>query len=568
MKKILISGIVTLLVGFLISYFANSLNKEYVDLRYTLSEKIPTKFLETSPAENVQQLVVKNNGNIAAQNIRIKINSSIEDFDILKYSISDEVKEYKSTEHFESVYPSLPPEAQFVYVFKTSGSGITKSGIEIIHSKGRAKEALAGVNQSIFSKIGEYVFYGLILFYVVFLIFFITISGRTMVIDRLESEGTYTKYNEYLNKKKPFSISQEKWESIRKKYIESKRKAGHLYVTVEEVEEQESYKILQNEKPKFVTEDEWVLLKESATKCLEDQLIYLIKTTFKYRDFESLFKLERPKYFIEKKWDNIVDEINKNFMVQNRFPNFFNDPPEELIKQIENGRPPGMQKSFWDKYRKFLQKRCFEILCGSILSFNYFDPLDYLSKYNLKLLGKDEQDKLQEVAYKIQLLGIDDISSSYHAEKFLETEKPEWIKLEDYKRLEKKANSYINLEKEIRQNEDLSEALRKIISLAPLGLKPESLTDIEWGHLQNLETKISTVAIEIEKEREELNCDKMEHEKLKDKILRQLRIVDNVLSSPESINKIEEYDNPFSKGNFENIQRVAAYLIELQQSNI
>jgi hypothetical protein len=163
-------------------------------------------------------------------------------------------------------------------------------------------------------------------------------------------------------------------------------------------------------------------------------------------------------------------------------------------------------------------------------------------------------------------LKVDDVSGLYRAEVFLETEKPKWIKSEDYKRIEEKAKAYISLDKKNKRTDYLSDALKRIVTLRPLKEKPKFLDDVDWKSLLDLENKISKIAIETMDERKKLDCEKKENEKLSKKIIHQLKIIDNMLNSPQSINKIEEYDNPFSKGNFENIQRVAAYLTELQQT--
>jgi hypothetical protein len=94
---------IPLAIGLIVAYFAFNLNKEFVDLRYTISEKIPTKYVESSTAETVQQLVVKNNGNIPAEKIQIKITGAIVEYDILKNSVSDKVGEHYSNGHFEAI---------------------------------------------------------------------------------------------------------------------------------------------------------------------------------------------------------------------------------------------------------------------------------------------------------------------------------------------------------------------------------------------------------------------------------------------------------------------------------
>lgn len=111
------------------------------------------------------------------------------------------------------------------------------------------------------------------------------------------------------------------------------------------------------------------------------------------------------------------------------------------------------------------------------------------------------------------------------------------------------------------------------VTLIPLMEKPENVNSENWKKVVELENQISVIATQIEKDKLEItkdkskiNDEKTETQKLKDKILKQLAIVDNVLNDPESINKIESYDNPFSEGNFANLQRVSEYAIQLQET--
>lgn len=557
MRQIVSSAIITLAIGLIIAYFTFNLNKEFVDLRYTISEKIPTKFIEASTAETVQQLVVKNNGNIPATKIQIKINGFIEEYDILKNSVSDVVEEHNSNRHFEAIYPSLPPNGQFSYIFKTTGGGITENNIEITHNKGRAREALASDKKSIYSKIGVYIFLALIIFYFILLIF----QVRFMAIDHLESSGNYTNYYDYLSKRKPFYVSQEKWNSIRREYIKKKIKADYLHST--DIEEQESYKILNQDKPKFITDDEWELLKENSTKCLADQLTYSIKTSSIYANLEKYFALKRPKHFPENKWQEIVKEINENFIISKKLEQRFYLSTKDIIKELEIGMPVGMSPAFWDKYKDYLKARYYEIVYRDILRESA--PITYLKEIDLSVLSKDKQETLRNLAYKIQLLRIDNVTSLYAAEKFIKNEKPGWVKQEDLEQLVEKAEAYIALEKSIRKNELLSNALGNIVNLTPLKERPEPIDSKEWERVIELESKISTIAIKIEEDKAKLETEKQETKDLKDKILKQLAIINDVLNDPESINRIEKYDNPFSEGNFANLQKVSKYASELHK---
>lgn len=337
-----------------------------------------------------------------------------------------------------------------------------------------------------------------------------------MAINNLESRGTYTNYYDYLNKKKPIYISQEKWDSIRRKYIEGKIKAEYLRTT--NIEEEENYKILNQDKPRFISEDEWELLKDKASKSLADQLTYSIKTSSSFSNLEKYFVLKKPKHFPENKWQEIVKEINENFITFQKLKKKIYLSSKDILKELELGIPSGMLPAFGDEYKEFLKDRYYESVYREIL--RNVNPLKYLKEIDLSVLNKDEQELLKDISYRIQLLGMDEISSSYEAEKFIKKDKPEWVKEKDLEKLEKKAEAYIALEKATQK---------------------------------------------IEEDKSKLESEKQTTNDLKTKILKQLSI-DDVFIDPKSIKKIENYDNPFSEGNFANLQKISKFIIELKKT--
>ncbi|WP_282145756.1 hypothetical protein [Alteromonas stellipolaris] len=552
MKQI-ISMFITLVIGLIVAYFASNLNKEFVDLRYTISEKIPTKYIESSTAETVQQLVVKNNGNIPAEKTQIKIKGEIVEYDILKNSVSDKVEEHYSNGHFEAIYPSLPPGAQFSYIFKTSGMGLTKSLIEITHNKGKGTEALSSDVVSTASKVGSFATLALVIFYVVLLV----IQGRSIAIDRLESSGSYTGFYEYLSKSKPFYVSQEKWNSIRRKYIEKMSKVENFHLT--DIEELESYKILNQDKPGYLSVDEWELLKEKTMKSLVDFMSYSIKTSSHFNNLSKYFTIKKPVHFPDNQWKEIAEDINNNFIVSRKLNERFYISSEEIIKELNVGMPNGMSPVHWANYKEYLLKRYYEIICRKIL--REWEPIVFLRDVDLSILEKEQQNSLNDLAYKIQLTNFDNISSIYEAEHFLKGEKPEWIKSEDLTKLVKRAEKYTDLENLITRYQSLLGALHNIANKIPLKEKPDDIIkDKEWNDIKELEHRTAAIAIEIEEDKAELEISKEETKKLKNKILQQLEIVNNILTEPNSIDRIEPYNNPFSKGNFENLQKISNLL--------
>lgn len=549
MKQIISMLLIPLAIGLIVAYFAFNLNKEFVDLRYAISEKIPTKYIESSTAETVQQLVVKNSGNIPAEKIQIKITGAIVEYDILKNSVSDTVEEHYSNGHFEAVYPSLPPGAQFSYIFKTNGMGLTKSLIEITHNKGKGTEALSSDLVSTANKVGTFSTLALLIFYFVLFI----IQGRSMAIDRLESSGSYTGFYEYLSKSKPFYVTQDKWNSIRIKYIEKMSKVEYFHSA--NFEELEVYKILNHDKPGYLHVDEWELLKAKTAKYLVDYLSYSIKTSSPFANLSKYFTIKKPLHFPENQWKEITEEINKNYIVSKQLNELIYISSEGIIKELNAGMPDGMSPIHWENYKEYLLKIYYQIIHFEILRKR--EPFVFLREVDLSILTREKQNSLNDLAYKIQLANFEDISSSYDAEKFLNGAKPEWMNSEDLAKFVKKAEKYTDLEKSINRYHSLLEALHNISNKIPLNEKPATIKDKEWNDITELESKVSAIAIKIEEDKAELQISKEETQHLKNKILRQLEIVNGILTDHNSIDRIEPYDNPFSKGNFENLQKLS-----------
>jgi len=96
--------------------------------------------------------------------------------------------------------------------------------------------------------------------------------------------------------------------------------------------------------------------------------------------------------------------------------------------------------------------------------------------------------------------------------------------------------------------------------------QPDSLDGKEWGDIIELERKIATTSMKIEEDKSKLETDKQKTNELKNKVLKQLSIIDDILIDPGSINKIEDYDNPFSEGNFANLKKISKRAIELKKT--
>ncbi|GEM_PF-683295 len=589
--KILKDLIMPILVGLVVCYFGFVLNYQKVDIRYTLSDGIPIATQDQSITNNVQQLVVKNLGNEKAEKILVNIDGNIVDYTLFKYAEVDKYQTYIKNEGIQIIYPELPPEGSFKIVIQ-SQEGVKINDVRITHSKGEAIEALSSDKKS-----NSFIILPCI--YILLILLF----ARNIYIDFLESSAGYSsKYMKILEKKNsPILISRAKWSRIRQIACETLIK-DNTSRNFNNIETSKCYLFLSKEPLKYLNEDEY----NQIVKTLKEQLIKDISDKVKYifselEDIISLLKLTKPKAVTEDEWFKIRKELiyqmklvlkNQDFYMKIHLTNlyqFFNkDKPdylneeewlritselsgnlEVLIKRevagintlqemkyfLELTRPKSFEVPKWDYILEAIYKKYVNIKKGELtqnillldnqaimqeleksreeiipekywreytqyLSSAYTahvmlnlykqkDPIHFLS-YQKKEFLKNFRD-LSINAYNIKLVDfyINNLNKDYRD--FLIVERPDWIKEADYNTISKYLKCKDELDVLIEENQQNSH--------------------------------------ELQEEREIT-------EKLRTKINFQLDTIDKLLRQPASIERIEDYNNEFSKENFNNLKKV------------
>jgi hypothetical protein len=530
--------VTTLIVGLIVAYFAYTLANKSAELKYTLSEEIPSTFIDNNKKETIQQLTILNTGNDIAKNVLVRINTRVEDYNVTKYSLSDEVKEIKTDSSFEILYPLLPMDGKIIYIFKTTSiSGINDNNLKITYDNGKAEKALEsnGLNIStIFSYILSIIYLYLILK-----------ESLKFPLENLKSKSEYENYFDFLNKKKSFYISSKDWYAIREKYI----KNISIKKTWKTIEEYDVYKVLNEDMPNFITKEEWSLLTSKSIELLDEKLKEIIDKP-SFSTHESLLLIKKPKLFPEQKWQELEERINKNF-VDREYLDFirFNYSDTKLIERIKKGQPKGLLNKYWDEYNKIILDLLYLRNLHSVLRDKS------LNSESIKYLSEKEQNTLTTLLYKVKLNSLSMIDSFDSAKYFKTQEKFDWIKQEDYDRLLVNANKYIELDENEKRNKIYYQLLKDIaIHNFHLKTKPELIEDSEWEKLKELEESILNKLEIVKKDSIENNTKKQKNKKLKKKLSKQLKILNDFFDAPDSINRIEDYDNPFSVGTFERLK--------------
>ena len=124
MKTLLVNSFLTLVVLLIVAGMSYIYFTDKPDLRYNLSQRLPTTFTGGNSSENIQLLEIKNIGKSEATGIIIKLNKQIVKYEIQKYLKTDKVDSSKEGDPFEVKYSSLPPGANFKIILKSVGDGL------------------------------------------------------------------------------------------------------------------------------------------------------------------------------------------------------------------------------------------------------------------------------------------------------------------------------------------------------------------------------------------------------------------------------------------------------------
>jgi hypothetical protein len=454
LKTSVVSGIILIIFGGIASKYVFD---EKVELKFILSDRIPTSFLDGDNEEtSVQQLELINTGDVELERVIIKIKSEVLEYHVRKIASIDSIDVAKTKSLLEIIYPTIPIEAKVGIIIKTNGEGISVNDLEITHSKGSAKEFAKSPN--FFS----YLYFGSILFYLIL----ITNSIRSTYLDSLSSKVYYSAYDGILKKSKPWFVAGNKWQELRKDAID------HCFDREPyDIPNSLSYQILSMPAAKEIKPEEWNSLKLKAQK----SLIYLVSGTI-YQGIswnpDRLLTLAKPKNIDPDSWTKVVELISKGFVTQRmlRLGNYFDE--REIEKRLKEKKPDIVIESDWHDYVRFLEK---------------FKRLQTLQK----------------------------------------------------------------------KHEAMESNWQKILSNKEVDSVSTVLSDMELEKFKTIQMEIFRESDKIKANLLELAEQKSELGPLKEKLEKQLDLIHEALNDEAILDRIEDYSNPFSEGNFNNLKKLA-----------
>lgn len=546
--NILIKIITGILVTIIAGVIVYSLTAPKPNIRYSLSGPISVNV--SNAIGNVQQLDIKNFGDAEGKDINIKINGKNISYELIKYSSSDSEQIYKYDRQLEIMYPKLPPEAQISIILKTQ-EPISIKDISIYNSNGKAKEILSKSNNFLL----DYII--IILGYIIMTLYF----GRLTAISSLESKVRY-RPNDILSSKMPFYISEEKWKSIRDEAIENKVikdfTAFYDYPRLA-IENDNNYKFLSSEKPDYLNNNEWKILLKKSNALFNVFLDYRLSEENNYEKVFNFLLIQKPKYYNQIQWNDFIKRCNDKYISLKKDKLFrYSSSSDNYVKEIKSEKPSEINQEIWDEYINRIISYCITILHFEIITQS--NPIEYLENIGLDYTTLDGR-ILMNKAYKIQLSKITPIKTAEQANKFINQPKPKWMQQLDYTSILDEAKSLLRVEQEKSTYLALINICKSLIKFEELPTnRPDNIDEDTWNRLYDIDSKLKAETQELKNKAEKLEIREKQiegTEKLRDKVLKQLSVINEFLNDQTVLNRIEEYEDIFASGNLANLRKIA-----------
>lgn len=576
----IITGIIITVIGGFILFY---ITKENVDIKYNLSAPIPIP----SEKDYVQQLRIQNVGNATAENIVITLNGNIQKYEIKKYSEQDNIQEFELTDSNgkQICYPKLPKDGSIIITMNVTNPDFLK--VDIKHDKGKATEVFS--SQSTFG----FVF---LLFILIICIYFF-IGVKSSIDDYWITSILQYHRKKIFSRDKPFLLSESRWKEIRGMAIENEIasiKRDYLF-SAKSFQELSALNYLNNAKT-----DQLNLDNEEQKKIISAAKEYFLKEFRNLRnmlydknDYVEMFSISKPDLVEESEWlterekllssyeefiksrcydiynvsktdqfikdaldINTISDIEKNKIKQDikqwwikNLEQWINglssDSDKRYIEHFfQTEKPNYFTQSEWDSIKNIANDKYLEII---LYELSYSSKNDYekiLRKENQKInfLSDDCCKKIKKYAEQLYCLSI--------MEDSLILSHKELVDKYDFTLLESKRITAI------LKLIDKAQSIEKLLNSPVEGIAkleiPETVEKSFWNSIIEYRTKNA----ELNDKLQEVNKEELKLKVKIEKVLRQLTFINTILDSPDEIDRIEDYEDLFSKGNYENLRKI------------
>lgn len=583
MKKFLLGVLGTVIAGIFVALFTLYINKEKIDVKYNLSAPIPIP----SEKYSVQQLKIQNVGNAIAENLVITLNGNIQKYEIKKYSGQDNIQEFELTDSNgkQICYSKLPKDGSIIITMNINGSDSLK--IDIKHDKGKATEVFSSQTKVGFA----------LIFFAVSILFYLLFGVKNLIDDYWITSILQYHRKKIFSCDKPFLLSESRWKEIRGMAIENEIASikRDYFISAKGLQESSALNYLNNDKinklkldneeqKKIISTTKDYFLKEfrNLRNMLYGKNDYVeILSIFKpdsveesdwlterekifssYEEFiksrcYDIYNVSKTDQFIKDALDiNTISDIEKNKIKQDIeqwwlknleqwIRGLASDSGKNYIEQIfQTKKPDCFTPSEWESINKTANDKYLEIVLYELFYSSKEDYEKLLKNENSKInnLPDDCRKKIRKYAEQLYCLSI--------MEDSLILSHKELVDKYDFTLLESKRITAI------LKLIDKAQSIEKLLNSPVEGIDkleiPESVEKSFWNSIIEYRTKNA----ELNDKLQEVTKEELKLKVKIEKVLRQLTFINTILDSPDEIDRIEDYEDLFSKGNYENLRKI------------
>lgn len=491
----MLKNILILVIGSLLVWAAQEHFKDVPSVTYVVSDAI--EIVGSQGAEYAQEVSVSNSGNKAAQAISIKVPRHITSYKLTKHSEIVKEQVVSEANRFELVYPELPSSQKLKMLIRYEGSSMGRDWVSVSYADGNAQsmdKQTAPINY----------FYLWVAFSLGNLMYFL-LDVRKYKRDAFKNWG---RHGDEFRDKKPWFATSAEWSEMQFETIN--RWLGQYQYTPS-IQHTRSYILLNKPKPELLSQEHWVKLQNEAISNLKEAIQKKITRYAKAGELVDLLNISKPEAFPLQNWTDIQTSINEQ-IVANLLPRHISDSDLIELLKPDNLLLKDLPRPLVSTIMEKAQRRYSEYLIENTLN-RVLDPHVTATTAHFDLLVPARAERIK--SYLQKLARLDEMPSYwglYELQGFISKGKPAWMKDDEF------------------------DSLLQFVS------QLKSLSD-DRSALQQKEKDLASTTSKAEN--------------LKSRVLVQLELIDKVLSEPDSIDKIEDYDNTFAPGNLKNLELVA-----------
>lgn len=593
MKKFLLGVLGTVIAGIFVALFTLYINKEKIDVKYNLSAPISIP----SEKDYVQQLRIQNVGNATAENLVITLNGNIQKYEIKKYSEQDNIQEFELTDSNgkQICYSKLPKDGSIIITMNINGSDSLK--IDIKHDKGKATEVFSSQTKVGFA----------LIFFAVSMLFYLLFGVKNLIDDYWITSILQYHRKKIFPRDKPFLLSESRWKEIRGMAIENEiasikrdyfisakglqESSALNYLNNDKInklklDNEEQKKIISTTKDYFLKEfrnlrnmlyskNEYVEILSISKPDLVEESVWLIEREKIFSSYEEFIKsrcydiynVSKTDQFIKDALDiNTISDIEKNKIKQDIeqwwlknleqwIRGLASDSGKNYIEQIfQTKKPDCFTPSEWESINNTANDKYLEIVLYELFYSSKEDYEKLLKNENSKInnLPDDCRKKIRKYAEQLYCLSIMEDSFILSYEELVDKYN---FDLFDSKRI-------IRLIQSIDKNQSIEKLVNSPVENINKLDVPKTVDESFWNSIIEYRTQKAELNNKLQKMNSEESKLKLKIEK----VSKQLDFINSFLDSPDTIDRVEDYDDLFSKGNYENLKKLKNLFTDINKT--